>query len=74
MVVGRILIAAAFIAGAFLHPPTAHSQGCDARYDACAAPRWCPSTGTLIGPYTGYCPIGPHNYSPPWKDGDDDDD
>ena len=67
------IIAVLLVWGAVLTAPASHaSTTCDARYDACAAPRWCPSTGTLIGPFSGYCPVGPHNYSPPWQDGDDD--
>jgi hypothetical protein len=71
MVVGRILIAAALVAGAFLHPPTAHSQGCDARWQSCQTPRWCDTTGTLLPPFGGYCPVGPRYASPPWGDDDE---
>lgn len=67
---GRWLVAVALVAGALAHPPRA-GAACDARYESCATPRWCPSTGTLIGPYTGYCPIGPHVWSPPWGDDDE---
>lgn len=67
------IIAVLLVWGAVLTAPASHASttACDARYDACAAPRWCASTGTLIGPFSGYCPVGPHNYSPPWGDDDD---
>lgn len=44
------------------------SPECDPRSEACNAPRWCETTGTLVGPFSGYCPIGPTNYPPPWDD------
>lgn len=64
-------IGTALCAGLLAHPGHADASTCDARYDSCQVQRWCPTTGTLIPPFSGYCPVGPHNYSPPWGDDED---
>ena len=64
------LIAAAIVAGAVAHPPKARADSCDSRWESCQSPRWCETTGTLIPPFSGYCPLGPDNYSPPWTGSD----
>jgi hypothetical protein len=65
-------IGTALCAGLLAQPPCdADAAPCDARYSACQAPRWCPTTGTLVSPFSGYCPAGPPNYSQPWGDDDD---
>jgi hypothetical protein len=66
-------VLAACILGLMLLPnPDANASGCDERWESCQAPRWCPTTGTLVPPFSGYCPVGPHSYSPPWGEDDDD--
>jgi hypothetical protein len=65
------LIAALLVWGAVLNPPAYHATSCDPRWESCQVPRWCPSTGSFLPPFSGYCPVGPHNYSPPFGDDDD---
>lgn len=58
------VFAAAIFLGCLAHPPRA-SADCDPRYDSCESPRWCPTTGTMLPPLSGYCPTGPINYPAP---------